>query len=336
MDSADGATLSGSDSLAGSPRVPDNLPDFTQLPCFDGLAERHDWGVYGSQDNLGTLNNLTPQRVAAAAAEIRTGQRISLQLPPHLPDPPLYDRSAPSHEITQTARNAWDDRVDNFYPQWSTQWDGLRHMRFREFGFYGGVTQTPEQMGDRLGVHHWATQGIIGRGVLLDVARHFDLLGEHIDAFSERAVTAAELIAVAEQQDVEIQPGDVLCIRTGWASAYKAIEPAQRPTISRGGTPPSFVGLSAEQATAQLLWDWHVSAIAADNPAVEVSPGSPASGSLHRRCLVQLGIPLGELFDLDALAEVSARDGRWSFFCVSVPLAILGGVGTPANVIAIR
>lgn len=319
-----------------SPRVPDELPHFTQLPRFGGTTERHNWGVYGPDDNLGTLNNLTPQRVAGAAAEIRTGERISLQLPPHLPDPPLYDRAAPSHEITQTARNAWDDRVDNFYPQWSTQWDGLRHMRFREFGFYGGVTQTPEQMGDRLGVHHWATQGIVGRGVLLDVARHAELLGEPFDPFAERPITAAELIAVAEQQNVEVRPGDVLCVRTGWASAYKVLEPAARPRISRGGPPPGFAGLSAEQATAALLWDWRISAVAADNPAVEVSPGSASAGSLHRRALVQLGIPLGELFDLDALAEASARDGRWSFFCVSVPLAILGGVGTPANVVAIR
>lgn len=313
-----------------------DLPAFHELPQFEGRADRHSWDVYGPDDNLGTLNNLTPERVAYAAGEVVSGERVGLQLPPELPDPPLYGRRPLAHEIMQTGRNNWDDRLDCYYPQRATQWDGFRHVRFREFGFYGGVTQDPPEMGDRLSVHHWASQGIIGRGVLLDVAGYLERTEGAVDAFQERAVTADELLAVAADQAVEVRPGDVLCIRTGWAARYKTAPGHQRAAFAEAGGRPAFIGLSAAEASAALLWDWHVSALAADNPAVESAPGNPSVGSLHRRALVQLGIPLGELFDFDDLADRCSRDGRWSFLFVSTPLAIAGGVGSPASPVAIR
>lgn len=312
------------------------FPAFEDLPMFEGRTDRYSWLVYGPDDNFGTLNNLTPERVAHAASEVQTGERLSLQLPPALPDPPLYGRSPLTHEIMQTGRNNWDDRLDCFYPQRATQWDGFRHVRFREYGFYGGVTQDPPQMGDRLSIHHWARQGIIGRGVLLDCERYLHSIGQPVDAFAERAITADELRAVAETQDVDIRPGDILCIRTGWATRYKTAGQDERSALAKSGGRPAFIGVSAAESSVALFWNWQVSAVAADNPAVESAPGDPAIGSLHRRALVQLGIPLGELFDFDELAEKCAQDGRWSFMFVSTPLAIAGGVGSPASPVAIR
>ncbi|MQA08221.1 MAG: cyclase family protein [Pseudonocardiaceae bacterium] len=313
-----------------------SLPAFAELPVFEGRSERHSWDVYGPGDNFGALNNLTPERLAKAATEVRGGERVSLQLPPELPDPPLYGRSPLSHHVMRTGRNSWDDRLDCFYPQRATQWDGFRHVRFREFGFYGGVTDDPPEMGDRLGIHHWAQHGIMGRGVLLDVAAYLERTGDGSDPFGERAITAAELCAVAHQQGVTVAPGDILCLRTGWVTRYKSASLAERAVLARDGGRPAFIGVSAAESSAALFWDWHVSAVAADNPAVESAPGDPAVGSLHRRVLVQLGIPLGELFDFDELALRCARDGRWTFFFVSTPLAIAGGVGSPANPVAIR
>jgi len=97
----------------------------------------------------------------------------------------------------------------------------------------------------------------------------------------------------------------------------------------------TFAGLRADEEMARLLWNWGVAAVAADNPAVEVSPGDPKVGSLHRRLLALLGIPLGELFDFDELAALATAEGKWSFLFVSVPLLLVGGVGSPANAIAI-
>ncbi|TWE28602.1 cyclase family protein [Prauserella muralis] len=312
------------------------LPAFAELPFFEGWTERHSWGVYGPKDDFGALNNVTPERIAQAATEVRSGERVSLQLPPALPDPPLYGRSPLIHKVVRTGRNSWDDRLDCFYPQRATQWDGFRHVRFREFGFYGGVTEDPPEMGDRLGIHHWAHQGVMGRGVLLDVAAYLEHTGGGVDPFAERAITASELRAVAAHQTVTVRPGDILCIRTGWATRYKSASYAQRAVLAEAGGRPAFIGLSAAESTAALLWDWHVGAVAADNPAVESAPGDPRVGSLHRRVLVQLGIPLGELFDFDELARRCAYEDRWTFFFVSTPLAIAGGVGSPANPVAIR
>ena len=73
--------------------------------------------------------------------------------------------------MMQIDRNVWDDRPDGFFPQASSQWDGFRHVRCRELGFFTGVTEDPADMGDRLSIHHWADQGIVGRGILLDVER---------------------------------------------------------------------------------------------------------------------------------------------------------------------
>ncbi|MEO5902224.1 MAG: cyclase family protein, partial [Ilumatobacteraceae bacterium] len=77
-------------------------------------------------------------------------------------------------------------------------------------------------------------------------------------------------------------------------------------------------------------------AVCCDNPAVEVVPGDPAVGSLHRRLLPTLGTTLGEMFDLDRLATACRADGRWTFFFVAAPLHLPGGLGSPGNAVAIR
>lgn len=312
------------------------LPAYADLPEFASLGVRHAWGVFGADDELGTLNLLTPQRVAHAAAEVRTGERIGLALPPGLPDPPLYGRDRAEHTIFAMNRNSWDDRLDTFYLQAGTQWDGFRHMRFREHGFYGGVTGDPPDLGERLGVHHWARQGVLGRGVLLDAGRWLAEREPGWSALATRSISAAELTAIAADQGVELRPGDILCVRTGWATEYQALDDAGRAAIATAEGRPAFTGLSAGEDLAELVWDRRVAALACDNPAVEVSPGDPAVGSLHRRLLALLGVPLGELFDFDALAAACAADGRWSFLFVSVPLAVEGGVGSPANPVAVR
>jgi hypothetical protein len=97
----------------------------------------------------------------------------------------------------------------------------------------------------------------------------------------------------------------------------------------------TWPGLSAAAEMAEVLWDWGVSAVVADNPAVEVSPGSAAIGSLHRRLIPLLGLPLGELFDFEELSVRCAAQHRSSFLFVSVPLNLPGGVGSPGNAVAV-
>ncbi len=303
----------------------DALPDFDDLPLLPGLDVRHAWDVRGRDDVLGSINLVTPATVAAAATEIRSGEMFSLDLPLDLPNPPLFGRRPYEHHVVALNRNEMDDHLDLFHPQGSTQWDALNHVRCREHGFWGGRTQDPTEGPNGLGIHHWAEHGIAGRGILIDLADG--------DALEPRAFTAAEVEATLAAEGVEPRPGDIWCVRTGWPTAYRALDADAR---RRYAEEPTFAGLRADEATARLIWNARAAALCADNPAVEVVPGDPAVGSLHRRLLPSLGMALGEMFDFDALAEACRADGRWTFFFVAAPLRIPNALGSPGNAVAIR
>lgn len=309
-----------------------DLPAYEDLPRLDDIGSNHSWGVFGDDDDFGTLNLLTPERVRDAMTKVRTGERVSLSLALNEPDPPLFRRQPFEHAIKKFG-SMYDDRLDNFFPQGSTQWDGFRHHRVRQHGFYGGVTDEPATGNQRLSIHHWGMTGIVGRGVLIDLEAQ--LRSDDYDPLTERPITAEEVRAAADAQGVQVRPGDVLCIRTGWLSAYRALDDTAKAAIAEKQSGLFSAGLRADEAIAELLWDWHVSAIAADNPAVEATPGDPAVGSLHRRVLAMLGIPLGELFDFESLRDKLADQGRGDFLFTAVPLALVGGLGSPGNAIAV-
>lgn len=312
------------------------LPTYDELPVIEQLGIRHSWNVYGVGDEFGTLNNTDKSQVLASLSEVRTGERIGLALAVNAINPPLYRRQPVKHTFIADSRNIWDDKLDDFYGQASSQWDGFRHVRCREFGFYGGVIQDPPEMGDRLGIHNWASTGIIGRGVLLDVERYLIAQGREYDPLSEISISAELLVEVANAQNVEITPGDILCIRFGWIDRFFSLGERERVSYASIPGSPPFAGLDAAESMARQLWNWHVSAVACDNPGAEVSPGNPENGSLHRRLIPGLGMVIGELIDFEVLSQRCAQDGRWTFLFVGVPTNIPGGVGSPANAIAIR
>lgn len=322
--------------MTGRRNEPIDLPPYDDLPLLPGVGLPHSWDVFGSDDELGTLNLLDDATVVSALREPRTGERIGLCLDPTALDPPLYGREPLRHTVLQLDRNNWDDRLDGFYPQAASQWDGFRHVRCRELGFFTGVTEDPADMGDRLSIHHWAEQGIVGRGVLLDVERFLSRTDPSYSALEERSIDSTLLSAVASDQGVQIRRGDVLCVRFGWTAHYRRLDDAGRRAYGAAEVSPPFAGLAADESTARALWDWQVAAVACDNPGAEVSPGSVAAGSLHRRLIPTLGLVVGELLDFDRLAERCFEDGRWTFLFTAVPLNTRGGIGSPANALAIR
>jgi kynurenine formamidase len=293
---------------------------YDALPELGDLGLRHAWDVW--PNSLGTLNRITPGSVLRALAIPRQGRRISLDLPLGSVDPPLYGRNQLTHRVFDRNRNMVEDELTDLDPQASTQWDSLRHIRAGKFGHFRGAA------GPELGIDAFVGHGLVMRGVLLDLPAYW---GEPFDAFTERPVTAAELAACAEQASVAFGEGDLLLVRTGWLAAYR----------SRGGVPddllamPTCVGLDASADMARFLWDSGCCAVAADNPAVEVLPGSREVGSLHRRLIPALGMPIGELWDLEELAAACAGSGRYEVCVVSVPLRVPGGVASPANAVAI-
>jgi len=308
-------------------------PRFSDLP--DGCA----WEVLDPA--LGSLALLTPERVAAAARLVLTGRRFALDLPIDQPDPPFFGREPVQHTVFDYSETVLDDRLDGYFPQGSTQWDAFSHFAHSTRGFFGGHDRAAILEGQALGVDAWHPAGIVGRGVLLDVARHVD-----IPADSSFQVTPEVLQETATVQGVEVREGDVLCVRVGWIAWYRTLDADSRADLaarSRGSLAGFVVpGLGPGRATAEWLWDHGVAALAVDNPAVEPIPPSGGAASngpdemLHVRVLAMLGIPLGELFDFEALAADCAADGVYEFLFTSAPLGIPGGIGSPPNALAIK
>lgn len=302
------------------------FPTYNELPLIEKLGIRTSWEVFSN--HLGTLNFITQDVVRKASSQIRTGRVFGLSIESDLVDPPLYDRPALQHEVFETTRNIFEDQLDHFNPQAGSQWDGLGHIQAREFGFYGGLTDE-SQVRERLGIHHLAAHGIVGRGVLVDVA---DYYGSDWDPLEENVVGPQEIATILEEQGTELQEGDILCLRFGWVSAYRG-KKARGEDLSNVGI--TFAGISAADELVEYLWDSRVAAVGADNPGVENSPGSREVGSLHRKLIPGLGYPLAEMLDLDALAEFCKAHGRYTFLFTSAPLPLRGGVSSTANALAI-
>ncbi len=127
--------------------MPDRVPTYAELPVVEGAPPRSAWGVFGRDDQLGTLNFLTPERRLTAVNGVRRGEVFSLDLPLHLPRPPMIaSRTAYRRTQIQFPMNRGrDDVLDNFYLQCSSQWDSLKHIRHPEYGFYNW---TPDERVD--------------------------------------------------------------------------------------------------------------------------------------------------------------------------------------------
>src|SRR5690606_1913896 len=119
--------------------------------------------------------------------------------------------------------------------------------------------------------------GIIGRGVLLDIASALAEGPDGYDPMVSQPISAEQLDEIAGRQGVAVRPGDVLCLRFGWMGRFLA---ADRATRQEAATTMAYAGLAADEAMARWIWDRGIAAVAADNPSVEVSPGDRATGSL--------------------------------------------------------
>lgn len=314
------------------------LPRYDELPIDPTRPARSAWGVWGDDDEVGTINLLTPERVRRARDLVQRGAVFSLNWELDQPDPAFLGRSALQHTVIDLNVGT-EDRYDGFYPQASSQWDALCHVAHPEHGFYNGVerAEITGRRGSRLGIDAWARRGIVGRFVLIDVARHREAIGTPIDAGTRVPVSVEELEAALERQGVQLESGDILLLRFGWIEWYECQSDqvrARLPELDLFPTP----GLHQAEATAAWLWDRRIAAIAADCPALEAMPMDESSeeGYLHYRLIPLLGFAVGELFQLDALAADCAADGVWDGMFMAAPLNKIGGSGSTANALAIK
>ena len=320
---------------------PDKLPSYNQLPVQDGAPPGSAWGLFGDDDQLGCLNLLTPERVRNAANLVKRGACFALNLPIDLPRPAMFGREVAQHEIMVAGGGlVRDDRIDSLWPQASSQWDGLRHIRHPRDGFYNGVKDNDvgAEAYSKLGIDHWARRGIAGRGVLLDVERYLSGIGQPLDPCSSTIVQKEVLANCAKEQGVKFFPGDIVLIRTGWLHWYleeATLKEREQLGGEEGVGALVSPGIGPADEMAEYLWDLHVAAVAADNPALEPWPLG-AGGFLHFRLLPHFGLPIGELWYLEELAVDCADDGVYEFLLTSAPLNIPGGVASPANALALK
>ncbi len=322
--------------------LPERLPTFDELPIKPDYPPHSAWGVFGDDDQIGTLNLLTPERVAAAARLAQTGQVFPMNWELELPDPPLFSRTTLQHTIKRRRHNVFDDVYDNFNTQSSSQWDGLRHCGHPQYGFYNGGAeeQFANRSGGPLGIEHWARRGIAGRGVLIDFQRFAAGHGIAFTPGARYGITPEQLQAAADWQGVSFQTGDILLLRIGWIEWYSSLNEERRTELAQPGA-LQVAGLGQGEHSLRFLWDNHFAAIASDNPSFEAYPSAASEEGqpremMHGVIIGLWGMPIGEMFQLDALAAACAADHRYEFFFTSAPLNKLGGVASPPNALAIK
>src|SRR5215510_15076659 len=192
------------------------LPSYAELPEAPGGRGRSAWHLFGAEDNVGLINLQTPERVAAAAREVRNGRMFNLNAPIDLFSPPMYGRNATSHRlIPDPDDTGFDDELGTFNPQAGSQWDSLAHVPASPGSFYNGVTAQQITQSHRNTVGHWVAHGIAGRGVMLDVERFAGAApGEAI------GLTVGQLEHCRRAAKAAIEPGDILLLYTGFDRWY--------------------------------------------------------------------------------------------------------------------
>ena len=325
--------------------------------------EGSNWGEFGDDDQLGSLNYITAQTIRGAASEIVHGLSFCLSLPldypggralaPHRFPPilkaterrghPFFNYRFGVHEGPEYRDVGCDDAV-TLCTQYSTQWDSFAHIGHEfdadgdgvpELCYYNGFLagrhiRAPEDRADStpmpLGIDVFAARPIQGRGVMIDVAHHFGL--------GFRNIGYAEIREMIERDGIDVRAGDILCIHTGFAKELLAMNrQVDRERIHRM--------CAALDGTDRRLLDWitesRVSAIAVDNYAVErigIGSGGESYVPLHYHCLFLRGIPLGELWYLTDLSAWLREHGRHSFMLTAPPLRLPGAVGSPVTPVA--
>lgn len=319
----------------------DELPKYEDLPEVERGA-RSGWNVFGAEDQIGRVTLQTPDRVLAASRLVRSGEVFPLNAPIDAIDPPMFGRGAPRHTVIDEGTDTgFDDRLDDFNPQSSSQWDSLAHVGFSPGIFYNGASAEDVREGRRNTIEHWARRGIVGRGVVLDLDQLLGGAGAGFDPGETRRVTVNQLEEARRRAGVSWLPGDVMILHTGYLEWYLRQERGARERIAAAGDDITSVGLDRGPEMLAYLWDSGVAAIGADNPGVEAGPFDFSAdawpyGFLHYCLIGQLGMALGELWWLGDLVRSCRNDGRFEVLFTSAPSHVVGGISSSANALAIR
>ena len=282
------------------------------------MTEFSNWGRWGQDDQLGTLNLITPAKRRQAAALVKEGYSISMA---HnvLTQKALDNENPFSHTMLPPAGVFHMDNYSvSFHGMGQTHLDALCHVSYQD-KLFGGVSldQITSDGCQKDSVIVIKT-GILTRGVIIDIARlkGVDYLPPGTPIYPE------DLDAWEKQTGVKVSAGDAVFIRTGRWAMREAKGPGE-----------SFAGLYA--SCARWLYDRGVAVLGGDaDPEVIPSQVEGVGAPIHMMALVAMGLPLFDECDLEELARQAAKRKSWTFLFTAAPLAVPGGTGSPINPIA--
>jgi kynurenine formamidase len=283
------------------------------------------WGRWGPDDQLGTLNFITDDLRRSSAALVREGRSVSCANPvateavvsgPRNPTPA-------DHRMNVGDMGCGDYVGVSYHGFVNTHIDALCHIFTADGQLYNGrpKSDVTEAGAKNNSVDHWRN-GIVTRGVLYDVPRHRGVDHVTLDA----PVHAWELLDIAAAQGVEPRSGDAVLVRCGRESFWAA-EPGFAEYWAGPGLHCSALEFLYEREAALLGWDL----MEAGGQQEYRAPALP----IHSVAIPYMGLPLLDNANFDALAAVCAELHRWEFLLVIAPLVVLGGTGSPANPIAV-
>lgn len=319
--------------------TPTAAPDLTDL-----LADApSNWGKWGPDDEVGSLNYLGPEQVLAAARLVTSGKVFTLQR--LIGDPkgdPVWPGRTPAERTQILDESNWDegaggpaypgglhyadDKISAFL-QGSTQYDALGHVWFDGKLWNGYDARTTIGGLEKASVQPIAERGIVGRAVLLDMAR---FLGkDNLD--SAETFTHVDLLACAKAQGITIEKRDILIIRTNFLKLFFDLG----DKFYEGFCEP---GLVYSPELVAWFQDMEIPNLVTDTIANEVTfdPHNGVALVLHNALMRNLGVTLTEIADLELLAEDCAADKQYAFLYVAAPLKVAKGSGSPVNPVVIK
>lgn len=306
--------------------------DISETQVREFFTTLSNWGKWGPTDQLGALNYITPEKRKQAAALVQEGYAVSLSLPlatqpgPNNPTPVMHlmmQTGAPNEEGMVPVPYSADYFAIAPHGLANTHLDALCHV-FHQGKMYNGYPASEvTAQGARKGAIDALRDGIISRGVLIDIPR---LKGREWLEPGE-AIAPADLEAAEQAGHFRVEEGDVLFVRTGRHARQNA----------RGawdGLREGLAGLGA--ACLPWLHARRVAALGSDG-ASDVLPSGYEKILLpiHAVAIVAMGLHLLDNCDLERLAEACARRARWTFLLVVSPLVLLRGTASPVNPLAV-
>ena len=301
------------------------------------------WGRWGPDDEVGSLNFLTQAEVLRGVQSVKSGKTFTLQIQMNHPkgDPVWPGRSPAIHinvmdkgdyccgrgpEFPGHAEYA-DDMVI-MYLQGSTQYDALGHVWCDDQLWNGYDAKTTARQMTKASVLAIAERGVAGRGILIDMARH---RGKPVLDKGE-TFTHKDLMEAAEKQGCRIEKHDILIIRTGWIGSYYHRD---KDEFYNGFIEP---GLTYSRELVDWFHQMEIPNLVTDTIANEVTvdPVSGVALPLHNALMRNLGVTLTEIAQLDGLAEDCAQDKQYTFLYTAAPLKVVGGTGAPVNPVVIK